>query len=198
MGIAVLLGLLGLALVAGGSKTKAAASTAPEGGNPPAARPPETSAAKPAGKVTPTRPAGKVTVLPTTVITARPPAAAAAAARAAPNEAQLAAQLAERGASTGVASPAGVVQAKPAAADLPRGYDERAARLKAQPTADHIRTRKGKYDRAVLASFQTMAGLKPDGLYGPQSRAALAFFGAKNVPAALFKGSQTTYRPPGG
>jgi len=80
----------------------------------------------------------------------------------------------------------------------PPGYDAAAAKSKAQPTADHIRTRKGKYDRAVLQSFQTAAGLKSDGLYGPQSRAALVFFGASNVPSALFKGSQTTYAPPGG
>jgi murein L,D-transpeptidase YcbB/YkuD len=81
---------------------------------------------------------------------------------------------------------------------MPPGYSAATAASKAQPTADHVRTRKGKYDRALLMSFQTSAGLKSDGLYGPQVAAALRFFKAKNVPAPLFRGSNATYAPPAG
>lgn len=92
---------------------------------------------------------------------------------------------------------AGVAQVVPGGA-LPPGYSRTQATVKAQPTTDHIRTRKGKYDRALLMSFQTSAGLRADGMYGPQTAAALRHFGAKNVPAALFKGSATKYTPPAG
>lgn len=128
------------------------------------------------------------------------------AARPAPamDEALLAAQLAERQGGAPNSSQAATVSNNVVAtvpdktAPLPKGYDSAAASARAQPMADHVRTRKGKYDRAVLASWQTQAGLKPDGLYGPQSVAALKYYGAKNVPAALFKGSQTKYAPPAG
>jgi len=147
--------------------------------------------AKPAAK-----PAARAAVRPVTKPAAKPAAK--------PNEALQAAQLAEKQtgkprATQSVDVHKGVAQTvtdpkKP----LPAGYSAQQAGMKAQPVADHIRTRKGKYDRALLQSFQTSAGLKTDGLYGPQARAALVFFGAKNVPAALFKGPITKYAPPAG
>jgi peptidoglycan hydrolase-like protein with peptidoglycan-binding domain len=118
------------------------------------------------------------------------------------SEAQQAAQLAERQLGKPSASATATTNAKVAqvvpSATLPAGYSSAQASKKAQPTADHLRTRKGKYDRAVLQSFQTSAGLKADGLYGPQTAAALRFFGAKSVPAPLFKGPNVKYAPPQG
>lgn len=118
------------------------------------------------------------------------------------NEALEAAAKAEKSlgkpkSSASVATNAGVAQVVPGTR-LPAGYSRTQASAKAQPLADHVRTRRGKYDRAVVQSFQTAAGLLPDGLYGPQTVAALRYFGAKNVPAALFKGSNTKYAPPAG
>jgi hypothetical protein len=147
-------------------------------------------AAKPAPK---SAPRGIVTLGEPTVI--KTPAAPV-------NEALEAATLAEQ--QTRAPAPQasvdvqrGVAQTVPRTV-LPAGYSRTQASNKAQPTADHVRTRKGKYDRAVVQSFQTSAGLKSDGLYGPQTVAALRYFGAKNVPAALFKGSVKSYQPPSG
>lgn len=56
-----------------------------------------------------------------------------------------------------------------------------AARKVAQPVADHVRNNRKKYDHKRVATFQGFAGIKPDGLYGPQTAKALRAFGAKNV-----------------
>jgi murein L,D-transpeptidase YcbB/YkuD len=117
------------------------------------------------------------------------------------SDALQAAQLAEKQlgnlmASQNLQVSQGVAQT--ASVKLPPGYDSQRAAQVAQRTADHVRTRGGKYDRAVITVFQTFAGVKTDGLYGPQTAAALRFFGAKSVPAALFKGQITKYTPPGG
>jgi peptidoglycan hydrolase-like protein with peptidoglycan-binding domain len=52
------------------------------------------------------------------------------------------------------------------------------------------------YDRKLMASFQKAAGIAQDGLYGGGTRAALIYYGAKNVPAALFAPKTGTYKPP--
>lgn len=64
------------------------------------------------------------------------------------------------------------------------------AKAKAQAIADHVRSKKGSYDRPKLAVWQALAGIPVDGLYGPSSQAALQRLGAKNVPKALFKGGK--------
>lgn len=144
-------------------------------------------------------PRGTVTLGPVRVIKRAP---AAAAPKPAASEALQAAQLAEK--QTGAPRASTTVDVHKSVAQtvtgpkLPPGYDRVAANMKAQPLADELRTKKGKYSHATLQSFQTSAGLKADGLYGPQSVSALRYFGAKNVPAALYKGTASSYAPPKG
>lgn len=64
------------------------------------------------------------------------------------------------------------------------------ARSKAQSMADHLRTKKAKYDRPRLAVWQALAGIPVDGLYGPGTQSALSAMGAKNVPKPVFKGGK--------
>jgi hypothetical protein len=64
------------------------------------------------------------------------------------------------------------------------------ARARAQAMADHVRTKKTKYDRPRLAVWQALAGVEVDGLYGPATQAALQSMGARNVPRPLFKGGK--------
>lgn len=108
-------------------------------------------------------------------------------------DAELAAALAEAQSQKAVANKVAQVATNGA----PDGFDEREAKRRAQSVADHMRKYKAKYDRAILTHFQRLAGLKQDGIYGPQSASALRFFGAKNVPAALFRGNQAKYKIPG-
>jgi hypothetical protein len=96
----------------------------------------------------------------------------------------------------GRASPANPVPVAVTPSASATGYDPVAAKATAQRTADHLRTRKSKYDRAVLALFQRRAAIADDGLYGPLSASALRSYGAKNVPAPFFKGALKTYVPP--
>ena len=160
---------------------------------------------KPPAVAPPSAPRGVVKLGTPTVIKrpAKPaPAKPGAKAKARPSDAVQAAQLAEKQlggpkATQSVNVSRGTAQVVPGNT-LPPGYSGVQATQKAQPTADHLRTRKGKYDRAVLQSFQTAAGLKADGLYGPQTAAALKHFGAKNVPHPLFKGAPAKYAPPAG
>lgn len=62
---------------------------------------------------------------------------------------------------------------------------------------NHLR-RKGKaqYDRRMLKTWQTQAGLAADGLYGPATRGALIAFGQKDPPAVFYGTGTTTYTPP--
>lgn len=69
---------------------------------------------------------------------------------------------------------------------LPPGYDPDAARRQAQSAANHVRKREYDYSRKLLRDWQTLAGLKPDGIYGPKTRSALEYFGAK-APKPLFR-----------
>lgn len=68
--------------------------------------------------------------------------------------------------------------ARPGAAPIPNAE---AARKLAQPLADYIRNNRKKYDHARVATWQAFAGLKPDGIYGPKTAAALRAVGAKSV-----------------
>lgn len=67
---------------------------------------------------------------------------------------------------------------KPGAPPIP---NVEAARKVAQPVADHVRNNRKGYDHKRVATFQALAGLKVDGLYGPQTAKALRALGAKSV-----------------
>lgn len=56
-----------------------------------------------------------------------------------------------------------------------------AARKVAQSVADHFRANRKKYDHGRVSTFQAYAGLKPDGLYGPQTAQMLRHYGALKV-----------------
>lgn len=58
-----------------------------------------------------------------------------------------------------------------------------------------LQTKADKYDRKVCADFQSAAGLSVDGLYGPETKAALGRY-VPNPPAIVFKGANAT--PKGG
>lgn len=93
-------------------------------------------------------------------------------------------------------APAPMPVAAPAPA--PAGYDPDGARKMAASLSQHL-TRAGRpgYDRRLLRTFQTKAGIKPDGIYGGSSRGALLFFGASNAPAPFFPPLETVpYRGP--
>lgn len=77
----------------------------------------------------------------------------------------------------------------------PAGVNVSLASSTAKDVARHISTKGPKYSRDVLKQFQTRAGMKPDGLYGPASADALRYFGA-NAPKPLFKGANAHYVPP--
>lgn len=62
------------------------------------------------------------------------------------------------------------------------------AKRSAQQTADHVRSHGSKYNRALVAAWQALAGIPSDGLYGPATVAALRKHGAKNVTGAQFRG----------
>lgn len=63
--------------------------------------------------------------------------------------------------------------------------DLQAAKKNAQPIADMVRTKGKKYDHAKLKAWQMLAGLKPDGVYGPNTAKALRHLGAKSVADKL-------------
>jgi murein L,D-transpeptidase YcbB/YkuD len=74
--------------------------------------------------------------------------------------------------------------------------DLAAAKKMAADVAANLRNKgKAGYDRKLLASFQTKAGITGDGLYGPLAVAALKYFRA-NAPAAFQAGSVKSYTPP--
>lgn len=83
--------------------------------------------------------------------------------------------------------------------NLPQvGLDLAAARAEAPKVSTNIITRGYDYDSALIATFQGHAGLAADGVYGPQTRSALRYFGISDPPGALFKGTAKEYAPPSG
>jgi hypothetical protein len=77
------------------------------------------------------------------------------------------------------------------------GVDLTEARRLAPQVARSLRSGGGY--RTALIRFQRAAGLQPDGLYGPASRAALAYFGVSDPPPARAAlSSPEVYDPPGG
>lgn len=82
--------------------------------------------------------------------------------------------------------------------DLPTGYNAAAALAEAPGLAKHIRAKGARYTRSAVATFQTHAGVKADGLYGPQTASALTYWSGSPAPKPLFKGSVKVYTPPEG
>ncbi|MFW5920832.1 MAG: hypothetical protein ACOCUS_03240, partial [Polyangiales bacterium] len=62
--------------------------------------------------------------------------------------------------------------------------------------AREVRDRGYDYDRDLAREFQEVAGLSPDGLYGPATRDAIEFFGSVSAPAPLFRGGDEEFVPP--
>lgn len=86
---------------------------------------------------------------------------------------------------------------KPRGKNLPQvGLDLVAARSEAPKVASNVIARSYDYDSALMATFQGHAGLAGDGIYGPQTRSALRYFGIQDPPGALFKGTAKEYAPP--
>lgn len=72
------------------------------------------------------------------------------------------------------------------------GVDLATARRMAPSLAQHL-TRAGRanYDRRLVRTFQTRAGLIADGIYGGATRGALLYFQANNAPQPFFKPANT-------
>lgn len=152
-------------------------------------------------------PTGKVTVGPPTVVKSPgakpvPPAPARTPQQAAQPAKPTAAPLptARTAAATTAAREAmpqlpAAAQARPAA---PPGTDlAKAKRIAPNIVANLKKQGRDKYDRAQLKSFQTAAGLTPDGIYGPVAKSALSYFG-QSAPSPFFKGQDLKYVPPQG
>ena len=65
------------------------------------------------------------------------------------------------------------------------GYNPDVAHRLAMPLAQHITQRRLRYDHAKVRAFQTAAGLPADGIYGSNTRVALAHYGVRNPPPAV-------------
>jgi hypothetical protein len=96
--------------------------------------------------------------------------------------------------------PATAVPATPSATAVPAGFDPEGARRVAPRVATHLRNRGAvNYSRQTLREFQTLAGLKADGLYGGRTAGALRhYLGGANPPAPMFRPLQEVpYSLPG-
>lgn len=74
------------------------------------------------------------------------------------------------------------------------GWNAAEARRLAPMVARSIRGGSGY--RTMLRRFQRAAGIAADGIYGPQSRAALRYFGVMDPPPARSGGGEESYHPP--
>ena len=84
----------------------------------------------------------------------------------------------------------------------PPGVDAGKAKNAAPGLAKHIAAKQYNYERKALVAWQKVAGITPDGVYGPASANALKFYFAK-APKKLFAKSRdgtpypnTPYPPP--
>lgn len=68
----------------------------------------------------------------------------------------------------------------------PPGYDPAKARKIAAELAANIEKNKYGYSKQLTRNFQTFAGIPSDGVYGGLTRSALAHFGVRRPPKALF------------
>lgn len=97
--------------------------------------------------------------------------------------------------------PADVLPAAPRPVQTPRsqppGYKPDAARRGSAALSNHLkRAGKAGYDRRMLKTWQTQAGLPADGLYGPATRGALVFYGQKDPPAPFVGSGTVPFTPP--
>jgi peptidoglycan hydrolase-like protein with peptidoglycan-binding domain len=81
-------------------------------------------------------------------------------------------------------------------ASPPPGYDRAKAKARARDVSAHLKKQGRAYDKSILKSWQTQAGIGADGLYGPHSRNALVYYGATDAPAPFVKGTEKPYVPP--
>lgn len=65
------------------------------------------------------------------------------------------------------------------------GYNTEEAHRLAGPLAQHIASRRNRYDHMKVRAFQAAAGIPADGIYGPNTRVALAHYGVRNPPTAM-------------
>lgn len=90
--------------------------------------------------------------------------------------------------------------APPASAATPekagQGYDRQKAKNAAKDIAAHLTNQGRAYDKKRLSTWQTQAGILADGLYGPKTKAALEYFGAKPPSPPFVAGPPATYVPP--
>jgi murein L,D-transpeptidase YcbB/YkuD len=75
----------------------------------------------------------------------------------------------------------------------PPGYDRLKAANSAPDIARHIKQKGYNYTRKALKAWQIVAGVTPDGLYGPSTREALVYYVGNSAPKALFKGVPLPY-----
>ena len=76
------------------------------------------------------------------------------------------------------------------------GYNPSLARTMAPVLARMIAQKQFNYSRDSVRAFQRAAGIAIDGVYGPQTRGALIYYGVRNPPRALFGSGTTEYVPP--
>lgn len=89
-------------------------------------------------------------------------------------------------------APAPPIDDEPDVEQPPAGFDPAKARKMAKQVAANLDAKgRSNYDRALLRSFQTAAGIDADGIYGGQSRGALIHYGVPRPPAAFFKPVET-------
>ena len=68
-----------------------------------------------------------------------------------------------------------------------KGVNAQLAKQLAQLVYQDIQAKMGNYDQKLLMKFQTAAGIQVDGIYGPETRAALRKYGIINPPLVLRK-----------
>jgi len=68
----------------------------------------------------------------------------------------------------------------------PPGFDRTKANRAAPDVAKHIKAKKYDYNRGALKTWQKLAGIDQDGVYGKGSAAALRYYVGASAPKALF------------
>ncbi len=101
-------------------------------------------------------------------------------------------KYAEAAAKAATAVPA--MPSQPSGTQPPAGFDGTLASSLAPGLAQHIATKGYDFDRTRLKTFQTAAGLTPDGVYGNDSWGALLYF-TSDAPKALYKPSTPSMYP---
>lgn len=66
----------------------------------------------------------------------------------------------------------------------------------ANQVADDVWNRQYDYSRPLVTRFQQAVGLSADGIYGPATEVAVAYYSGGPAPGALFQGGGETFTPP--